>query len=473
MKLKKSSTPIHRLSAVQQLGKQTASPATRQGKNVSGNKYSKISRFFSFSIVAIYFVIFSACSPDSNTQSPEFDLKIEQLTSGAKHHFFGYIGQCQTIPWNESGQYIMGLEIDTITRMPKPEEAATIILIDTYDKNKIIRVDKTHAWNPQQGTMFYWNPLKPETQFFFNDRDVETGEVFTAIYDIEEKKRVREFRFEDTPIGNGSVAADGSAWLGLNYGRLARLRLVTGYPEALDWSKDEIAPENDGIFIVDIKTGEKRLLVSYRQLETELKKQNPTLDHTGLFINHTLWSRDSDRVYFFVRGGWSKTMTNKGDRVNTPCTINADGTGLTLHDQFIGGHPEWAEGNLMIGIEKNEGGDKQILYNVDTRKTVGQLGNPEMFPKPEGDVSLSPDANWFANGYGKSSKNYYAFLRLSDGAFVRSEGINKGAYSGDIRIDPAPRWNRTNDAILVPGIDKNKTRQMFMIRVIPRKESSN
>ena len=400
-------------------------------------------------------------------QSPSFDLKIEQITSGSKHHFFGYIGQCQTIPWNASNRYILGLEIDRIDRMPKPDEAATIILIDTQDNNKILRIDKTNAWNPQQGTMFYWNPLAPETQFFFNDRDIKTGKVFTVIYDIEKKKRIHEFRYDDTPIGNGGVAADGSAWLGINYGRLARLRLVTGYPEALDWSKDEIAPDKDGIFIVDIKTGEKRLLVSYLQLETELKKQNPTLDHTGLFINHTLWNRDCNRVYFFVRAGWSKTMANKGDHVNIPCTINIDGTGLTLHETHIGGHPEWAEGNLMIGSHKDkvDNKNKQILYNIDTKKIVGELGNSEMFPKPGGDVSLSPNGNWFVNGYGKSNKNYYAIYRRSDGAFVRSEGIDKGEYSGDIRIDPAPRWNRTNDAVLVPGIAKNGTRQMFVIRV--------
>ena len=169
-------------------------------------------------------------------QSPSIKLEIEQITVGTKHHFFGYIGQCQTIPWNSTGQYILGLEINRIDRMPRPDEAATIILIDTYDNNKILRVDKTHAWNPQQGTMFYWNPLEAENQFFFNDRDVETGEVFTVVYDVEQKKRIHEFRYKDTPIGNGGVAADGSAWLGINYGRLARLRLVTGYPEALDWS---------------------------------------------------------------------------------------------------------------------------------------------------------------------------------------------------------------------------------------------
>jgi hypothetical protein len=427
---------------------------------------------FSYLIIAVHFVFFLSSCSSNIAQAPSFELKVEQLTSGTKHHFFGYIGQCQTIPWNATGQYILGLEIDTIDRMPKPEEAATIFVIDTHDGNKMIRLDKTNAWNPQQGTMFYWNPLAPETQFFFNDIDVKTGEVFTAVYDIEKNKRVREYRYADTPIGNGGVAADGSAWLGLNYGRLARLRFVTGYPAAVDWSKDEVAPENDGIFIVDIKTGDKRLLVSYRQLEDKLKERHPDLEHSGLFINHTLWNRDANRVYFFVRSGWDG---KPGERINMPFTIHADGTGLTLHETHIGGHPEWDLGNVLIGIRKGEEekGDEQILYNVDTKQIVGQLGNAEMFPKPEGDISLSPDGDWFVNGYSESSKNYYAVYRRSDGAFSRSEGIDKGSYSGDIRIDPAPRWNRTNDAILVPGIDGNKTRQMFVIRVIPPGGSSN
>lgn len=413
------------------------------------------------------------CSPgEKDTNSPGFGLKVEQLTSGPKHHFFGYIGHCQTIPWNSTGQYILGMEIENITRLPKPEEAANIFIIDTRN-NKIIYLDKTHAWNPQQGTMFYWSPMAPETQFLFNDRDLETGKVFTVIYDIKERKRVKEYRFDDTPIGNSGVAIDGSAWLGVNFGRMARLRLVTGYPEAFDFSANEIAPDNDGIFIIDMKTGNKKLLVSFEQIESKIKETKPDLNHTGLFINLTLWNRNSEIIYFFARAGWDG---HGGDRVNVPFTIKADGTGLTAHSIHIGGHPEWDTGNVIFGSAEDEKGEmRQVRYDVVRQEIIEYMGNPKIFPEPEGDIALSPDANWFVNGYESHEKkmNFYTVLRRVDGAYALSPGIsnggftNRGPYGSNVRIDAAPRWNRTNDAILVPGIDENETRQLFLIRVVP------
>ena len=355
------SISVARIGSARSLQLHMNSPTREYGCNMPANRSPIVNRDAFFSGVLVVAFVFASPSPVIQAQPGSFELKIEQITSGAKHHFFGYIGQCQTIPWNASGRYILALEIDEIDRLPKPEDAATVILIDTCNGNKIVRVDRTHAWNPQQGTMFYWHPLAAETQFFFNDRDVESGKVFTVLYDIEKMRRVREYRFHDTPIGNGGVAADGSAWLGLNYGRLARLRLVTGYPQALDWSKDEIAPEDDGIFIVNVKTGEKRLLVSCRQLDEQLRERQPNLEHDGLFVNHTLWNRDSDHIYFFARAGWNRKGAR---RINVPFSIRADGTGLDLHEMHIGGHPEWAEGDLLIGRQ----GEKQILYDVTQRR---------------------------------------------------------------------------------------------------------
>lgn len=388
------------------------------------------------------------------------ELRTEQLTTGPKHHFFGYIGQCQTIPWSGDGRYILAMEIDHIDRMPRPDEAAKIVLIDTQHDHALIALDETHAWNPQQGTMFYWNPQAPRSQFFFNDRDLQTGDVFTVLYDVEKRSRIREYRDSLAPIGNSGVAQNGGQFLGLNYGRLARLRAVTGYPEARDWSRAHNAPDNDGIFVVDVDTGNRKLLVSYRQLADEIKSLIPDVEQTALFINHTLWNRPGDRIYFFVRGRWG-AQGGKEPRINVPCSIHSDGSHLSLHEQFIGGHPEWAQDHTLIGSSKG----RQVLYDVDLKKIVGQLGTAEVFPDPEGDISLSPNGDWLANGYKDGNTNRYVIYRLSDSSYARSQGLDKGAYSDDIRIDPAPCWNRDNTAILATGIASDQTRQMFIIRI--------
>lgn len=48
-----------------------------------------------------------------------------------------------------------------------------------------------------------------------------------------------------------------------------------------------------------------------------------------------------------------------------------------------------------------------------------------------------------------------------------SEEVERGSAEdvGNYRIDPAPRWNRTSDAMLVPGWTKTNTRQLFVIHL--------
>ena len=432
-------------------------------KKYRSNRQSRLSRAaFLFLMV---FVIHGAAAFAAD--SGGLDLTVEQITFGPKHHFFGYIGQSKTIPWNADGRYILALRTDYHDRMPEPGAVADVALIDTKRANEVVRVDQTRGWNFQQGTMFYWNPTSAETQFFFNDRDPKTNRIFTVLFDIRDKKRIREFRYPDTPVGNSGVAQDGSAFLAINYGRMARLRPVTGYPGGFDWTAGQKAPDDDGIFIIDPQSSTKRLLVSFRQLGELVRPLEPEIDEASLYINHTLWNRPGDRIYFYLRG----RVGNSAMKINVPCTIKPDGTGLTAHETFIGGHPEWGQGSQVIGQQ----GDRQALYDVDKREIVGQIGTPEIIPKPGADISFSPDGNWFVNGFGgQGGKNYYVILSLADGANVRSPGFSRGPYlSGDLRIDPAPRWNRTSNAILVPGFTAGGTRQMFVIRLQEKPAADN
>jgi hypothetical protein len=340
--------------------------------------------------------------------------------------------------------------------MPHPGEPADVVLIDTKNSNKIEKIDESRAWNFQQGTMFYWNPKAPARELIFNDRDPKTHKVFTVLYDVEARKRIREFRFDDTPIGNSGVAQRGGYFLGLNYGRMARLRPVTGYPGAFDWNPTAAAPDNDGVFLVDMATGKKRLLVSFADMSRAVDTHG-----RELFINHTLWSRDDSRIYFYVRGDFAKRPL---ERTDVPLTIKPDGTGLTAH-QHIGGHPEWLDGTRVIGSAN----EKMVVYDVDRKQIVETLGGPETFPKVGGDVALSPDSKWLVVGDRMGADNFYVVVRRADRARVQTRGFPHAGYtSGDLRIDGSPCWNRRSDGFLFPALAPDGTRQIYVAWIIAK-----
>ena len=243
----------------------------------------------------------------SVVSSAELSLRSRQVTRGPHHHFFGYIGQSLTTPWNGSGRYILSLRTTFHDRMPEPGEAAEIVLLDTRNDYDARLIEKSRAWNFQQGTMFYWHPQMSETRFFFNDRDPETHVVFTVLYDIERNQRVREYRFENDSVANGGVSPDGEFFLAINYGRMARLRPVTGYPGAADPTAATPAPEDDGIFRVDIESGRRQLIVSFRQLRELLSRRHEKIEEVQFYINHTLVNRSGKYVYFYARGGMGVT----------------------------------------------------------------------------------------------------------------------------------------------------------------------
>lgn len=405
----------------------------------------------------------AADAPSAPGPTAGFTTSVRQITFGPQHHFFGYFGHVRTIPWNKSGRYLVALRTDFQDRMPEPGESAEIVLLDAQNNDSARVVDRTGGWNFQQGAMLYWNPEAPETQFFFNDRDPSTHEVFCVLFDISKGpggERVTEYRYPALPVGNGGVAQNGGSFLGINYGRMARLRPVTGYPGALDTTHGRPGhPADDGIFKINVATRERTLLASYQQMADAIRPMRPDVDEKELFINHTLWSRDDSLIYFFARGDFE---SKEKKRLDVPFTMNADGSNLRPLARHIGGHPEWASGRVLIGHVDG----KQVLFDVDKQAVVGTIGTPETIPKPGGDVALSADGKWFLNGYGEQGKNYYNIVRMKDGAWTRTAGFDQGGYvSGILRIDPSPNWNRDASQFMVVAIDPAGTRQIHVVTI--------
>lgn len=408
--------------------------------------------------------ILFGCRPQNKSTKrdilhPEMTVSVHQITSGPANHFFGYIGHAVTIPWNAGGRYIVALESDFFERMPEPGEAVRIILLDTQDKYRKIVLDSTLAWNLQQGTMLYWNPEDPENQYFFNDLDPARKTIFTVLYDIGERRRVKVYNTENQYVANSGVSPAGKWFAGVNYARVS-MRKVVSYADAVGWAdrSGNANPDDDGLYRIDIGTGESKLLVSYKEIARFLNIENAGT--YPLYVHHTLWNRDGDRIFFVVRGG--ETVNGKKYYPNEACLIRADGTGLKLVP--FTNHREWGEGKNLVLASDNG----YELFDVDQDKVVGRFGSKEIFPEPTSDNVLSPDAEFYV-----ASKNpggdscIYTFFRFADGAFIDSPPVRTrgNPEDHDVRMDPAPRWNRTSDALLVSGIADDGTQQLFEVRI--------
>jgi hypothetical protein len=164
-----------------------------------------------------------------------------------------------------------------------------------------------------------------------------------------------------------------------------------------------------------------------------------------LFTNHTLWSRDDRRIWFFVRGD-CETRT---ERLDVPFTMLADGSDLRPLDMHIGGYPEWESGRQLIGAR----GKQQIVFDVEDQKVVRTLGAADTIPNPGGDIALSADGQWVVNGHSNQKKNYYTIVRRAGGAVARTAGFDQGGYTGELRIDPSPNWNRDGTHLMIVAAD--------------------
>ena len=147
--------------------------------------------------------------------------------------------------------------------------------------------------------------------------------------------------------------------------------------------------------------------------------------------------------------------------MNAAFTVRPDGTGLTRHETFIGGHPEWEWGSHVIGSH----GGQQVVYDAAQKKIVDSLGGKNVFPNPEGDVALSPDGSWFVNSHREGEHHHYTFLEMKTRRVVKSPPVflrrGTAARCGSTRRRLEPHERRDRRA----GHRQDGTRQMFLLEL--------
>ncbi len=374
--------------------------------------------------------------------------RVTPLTSEPNHHFFGYYDKT---PWSESGNKILTHSVAFNDRPPTPDDILTIGYVTPNNPHSFIAIAETKAWNWQQGAMLQWHPLAPDSKIFFNERS--DGKFIGICYDLETKEKVVYGR----PIY--AVSPEGDLAYSINFSRLFDFRPGYGYAGVPDPFRDHKQPTDDGIFKIDLNSGNSDLIVSLKQL-ADLNPL-PSMQNANHYINHIQICPSGERLAFFHI--WH--IDDKEWYVRF-YTIKPDGSDLDcLLDTGDISHYDWMNDNCILVWAKhpNATNNHFLLCNVND-KSINVIGKEEL--KEDGHCSFSPDRKWIVNDTYPNEYDHRTLMliRNSDHKVIKLHNFYspKNKWWGEIRCDLHPRWNRNGDKICVDSVHSG-TRQMYTI----------
>jgi hypothetical protein len=371
-----------------------------------------------------------------------------QITSNDKEHLFAsYYG---INSFSKSQRYVTVLETDVKHHLPGENEPAILGLVDlqTHD---FIPITETRAWNFQQGCMAHWLSTSPDSLIIFND--LRNGKFVSVIINVFTKEEVRII-----PYPVSAVSPNGKEAISINFARLRITRTDYGYGgEGQDKRAGVQFPEDDGLFLVDLETGDASLLVSI----ADVKELVPEIPEEGIeYFNHTLISRDGSKIFWLARA-----IPNRN---TTSFTVNFDGTGLQrcFPDGWAGSHFDWLSGDeLMITAAYQAKQYAHVLFTVG-ETNYKRLGNGLL--DYDGHGTFSPDGNWMVTDtYPQEAlreQKIYLMDMQTEAVFPIGRFVEPEEFTGGWRCDIHCRWSPDGNII---GFNSTYTgsRQVYILNL--------
>ena len=372
---------------------------------------------------------------------------VRPVTHGPHHHFFGYYDKT---PWDASGRFLLALEVPFGDRPPGPDDVARIGLVEP-GRGTFEAVAETRAWNWQQGCMLQWLPGTAGQTIIYNDR--QEGQFVAVLLDLPTGRR----RVLPHPIY--ALSHDGRAALGLNFSRLASERPGYGYAGVPDPWAHEPAPDDDGVYWLDLQTGERRLLLSLAQVAWW--ERHPTMEGVKHRFEHLLWSPDDRR--FIVLHRWSRAPQGFFTRLFTAA---ADGSALCcLAGPELVSHFDWRDPQHILAWAWQPGQGAHYYLFTDCSPHSEVVG-PDVLTT-DGHCSYSPDRRWILTDTypdQASSRTLLLYEPATDRRIDLARLYSPPHLRGELRCDLHPRWSRDGRQVCLDSAHTGE-RQMYVVDV--------
>jgi hypothetical protein len=376
------------------------------------------------------------------------------VTAGPAHHWFGYY---EKFPWDATGRYILAMEVDFAGRQPKADEAIKLGRIDLKGDRSFEPFAETTAWCWQMGCMLQWLHGAGSKVIY----NVRRGDTYgSVVHDLGTGEK------RELPRPIFCLLPDGRSALCDNFARLDVTRPGYGYVGIPDPFGDEPAPEDDGVWRMDLETGESELILSLAKLAAT----EPCDDMEGAhqWVNHIQINPDGTRFAMLHR---YRQLSGRG-HVTRLFTCGTDGSDLyCLNPNRKTSHYDWRDPDHILAWARTPDSTKEkpvhryVLF-TDRSGEYEIVGDGVL--TTDGHCSWSPDRRMFLSDTypGREDPKQILFLyepeagrRVELGRF-----LSPPEFKGDWRCDLHPRWSRDGRSVCFDSA-MDGTRQLYVMDV--------
>ena len=376
---------------------------------------------------------------------------VRAITRGPKFHWFGYYDKLEFDP---SGRYVLGMEVDFEHRSPKPDDVIKVGMVDLEDGDRWIELGETRSWCWQQGCMLQWRPGS-RTEILWNDR--QDGRFVCHILDVKTRKK------RTIPFPVYSVSPDGRAAVAADFRRIQYMRPGYGYAGLEDPCRDERAPQNSGIWRVNLDTGQANLIISIAQA-AKIPYPHGDLSEATHYFNHLLFNTDGSRFIFLHR--WRGEKGRPGFRTRM-LTASPEGEDIAVvDDNGMTSHFIWRDPTHILAYSEQKPHGRGFYLFRDRTRDVELIGGDVM--KRDGHCSYLPGNEWILNdGYPDRNRNQTPYLyHVQTGKKVELGHFHQPPqYKGEWRVDTHPRFSPDGRSVVIDSPHGGNGRQMYLIDI--------
>tara|TARA_B100000029_G_scaffold50787_1_gene46200 strand:+ start:1451 stop:2734 length:1284 start_codon:yes stop_codon:yes gene_type:complete len=414
----------------------------------------------------------------------KFTCPIKKIGNNKGHHFFGYYNKSV---WDRSDRFVLVNKFDLMVKDVQIDDTLEIGFYDLKDdSNKFNKIGLTTTWNWQMGCQTQWLDALEGRKVIFNVRAKEHSnnpytEFASKIVDVDTGDET------ELPMPVYITAQNSKYALCIDYKRLFITHETIGYQAKHQYENMSLAPDNDGIYNMNIANGEFSLICSYKQLKNFHYVES--MEKATHWVSHLEISPNSKRILFLHR--WSERVEDEMCFLHRLITMNPDGRDMVLLEcsdhplpqleenfdanavgtfdyeksEYQISHPTWRNNKQIMVWGPHDGKIHYNLYDDKTKK-VEIIGADVL--TENGHMTYSPDGNWLlSDTYPDDNTNerilflYHmdSGLRYDIGCFYADPILGKIN-----RCDLHPRWDNSGDKVCIDSVHENE-RQMYMIDV--------